>query len=321
MHPILLFLLLLPLLSLAQTDSSNQPIYSITITATAKPTLVWTTPPGNAPHSEVPYHQTFTAYFNTIQTPLSGSIGLGSIKGRVGVSRSYPLNITQKPNISLGTSSTGVVRQDLNVYPDGNLKKPTWATVVASAGGTYNLGPTYSQNKMDFTSSTLSPQTSPANSATTVIGSSATEISATSSKSTSSTAVSSTSILTSSVASSTTLDTLPSTSTTVSSTGTSGDGTTNTISTSSETMHGDVGETPTTSSLTTTPGIVVTPTTSTTTSSTPAGAAINTATTTQPGINTVLPESSTSSSSVVNTLGIVATGDSSTVSSTLTTPA
>lgn len=142
----------------AQSQSQSQS--TITKTNTAAQTGIWFTTDGVV-YSAYPYSQYFTEYFESIAVPMSGSIGMGRIKGQIGYSRSYPLHLMEAPNISVGESNTSLLRQELNTNSLGEIITPTWASTVAQAGGTTYTGTKYAQNSIDLTilSSSASPAT------------------------------------------------------------------------------------------------------------------------------------------------------------------
>lgn len=99
----------------------------------------------------IPYTQYFTAYFQSIAEPLSGSIGMGNIVGQIGQSREYPLELTTSRNISAIPAKPSLLRQQLNTNSLGQVFSPTWASTVAQAGGKTYSGTTYIQNSIDLT--------------------------------------------------------------------------------------------------------------------------------------------------------------------------
>lgn len=146
----------------AQSQSQSQS--TITKTNTAAQTGIWFTTDGVV-YSAYPYTQYFTEYFESIAVPMSGSIGMGRIKGQIGYSRSYPLHLMEAPNISVGESNTSLLRQEFNTNSLGEIITPTWASTVAQAGGTTYTGTKYTQNSIDLTILSSPSSASPATSA------------------------------------------------------------------------------------------------------------------------------------------------------------
>lgn len=132
------------------------------VTKTNSPTLIWTTKTlenGALLPFKTPFSQKFTAYFSGIAEPLSGSIGLGYLRGSIGGQRSYPL--TQAPEASVLYSDiqnysgrfnyTGANTLELNTDRSGRIIPRSWATIVAFGGEMTWFGPTYTQASQDLT--------------------------------------------------------------------------------------------------------------------------------------------------------------------------
>lgn len=95
-----LFLLLL-LVMLVLGDDANK----------ATTTMVWATGTDSAGvlrTTQSPYFQKFTKQYSTTYSPSSGSVGMGSLSGKVGEIRLYERTTISEHNAGLSTSSNNV---------------------------------------------------------------------------------------------------------------------------------------------------------------------------------------------------------------------